>query len=126
MEASTKDLRLIESKISSKRDFIDLFSWFSEQLHRQAGLYIMPIEYLTWNFIRAFLAGEKKLLRKKELNSIDNVPKLTSLPCDHLWQLIKQDTELSLYFDVSSSKFPGKRYMLDVCFGFMEGFEHTT
>lgn len=73
----------------------------------------MPLHYLTWNFIRLFLSGEKKLLRKSEVIFIDNVPKLVSLPCEHLWELAKNDDDLKKYFDTMSTKYCGKNYLLN-------------
>lgn len=77
-------------------------------------MYMMPLEHLTWEFIRKFLTGEKRLLHRSAVCALQNVPKLTLLPCQDLWELIRNDPELSMYFDTSTNKYPSKQYMLDV------------
>ena len=77
-------------------------------------MYLPPIEYLTWSFIAGFLDGSKILLHKSKVNYVQNVPKLNALPCDHIWDLVRQDKQLMCYFDVGSARYPGKQYLLDV------------
>lgn len=45
---------------------------------------------------------------------VANIPKLQHLPCEEIWQTIKQDPEASRYFSTRSSKYPGKQFMLNV------------
>ena len=48
----------IESKINSKKAFVELFSL-------QGGYFLPPMVYLTWQFIRGVLDGSKRLLKIK-------------------------------------------------------------
>ena len=75
---------------------------------------MMRLEHLPWTFIRAFLGEEKMLLHKSEVNYLKKIPKLNMMPCEDLWLKVKNDNDVKVYFDNSSSKYPGIQYLLDV------------
>lgn len=72
---------------------------------------------LSVDYLRAILAGTKKLLKMSEVKSQEYIPHYPEINVKKLWEELKSLTSLNIYFPdicVSGSAVPDRTYFLTV------------
>jgi hypothetical protein len=71
----------------------------------------------TLTFIKEVLKGEKKLLKMHDIAGIPKIPKIPEINASAIWNDIKQDKTIRLYFPnsyVNSNRTPDRSFMFTV------------
>ena len=66
-------------------------------------------------FARKILAGDKALLDLDKVNWIQDIPNIKGLSTKRMWDELKTDSKITLYFpNYSKSRLPSKNYLMNV------------
>lgn len=69
------------------------------------------------DFLRGVLQGTKKLFRLHEIHIMDNIPRYPEIDLNNIWNTIKTNDKLSLYFPdtyINQTKPPNRTFLLTV------------
>jgi hypothetical protein len=77
--------------------------------------YVPPKRELTMEFARKILSGEKKLLDLTKVNWIQDIPQIKGLSTQRMWNELRNDKTVILYFpNYSRTRLPSKNYLMNV------------
>lgn len=78
--------------------------------------FLPPRKLISWHFISQVLAGEKRLLKMKEVGTIISLPKSKGSRVLDMWKELSQDPDFASYFpDFSLKRTIPRSYFLNVC-----------
>ena len=77
--------------------------------------YVPPKRELTMEFARMILSGEKQLLDLEKVNWIQDIPQITGLSTQRMWNELRNDKTVRVYFpNYSKTRLPSKSYLMNV------------
>ena len=79
------------------------------------GFYLPEASAITYEYIADILAGRRKLLKVEQLNTLTMPPKVEGLRLSTLWEEVRKDQNIAVYFPPYHGRMPSKEYFFNVC-----------